>query len=152
MKATFFGALAVFSLVSGLASASTITIDYYSVPNNGSNGDFGICCSSGAGAATLPNIALGDLLGPNGLPVSIGGPNAVQSVNLSTNEIQWWTNFTGTSTATLPFLNTTMFTPNGTGTVITGNSTAFQTAILYGTILGSGSNTILSVNGDDDVL
>src|SRR5262249_29290910 len=96
MKATFFGALAVFSLASGLASASTFTVDYYSVPNNGSNGDFGICCSTFDGA-TLPNIAIGAPLS-NGLPVSIGGPNPVQSVNGS-GEIQWWTNFTGTSTA-----------------------------------------------------
>jgi fibro-slime domain-containing protein len=144
MRVTFFGALAVFSLVSGLANASTITIDYYSVPNNGSNGDFNICCSSPP--ATLPVILPGSALGPNGLPVSTGG--TVQSLNGS-SEILWWTNFTGTSTAALPFLDTSMFTPNGTGS---SNSTAFQTAVLYGTILGSGSNTILTVNGDDDVL
>src|SRR5947208_2765620 len=112
MKTTFLGALAVFSLVSGLADADSINIDYYSVPNNGSNGDFGICCSTGDGA-TLPNISVGASLS-NGLPVSIGGPNPVQSVN-GAGEIQWWTNFTGTSTTALPFLNTTMFPTNGTG-------------------------------------
>jgi len=153
MRAIFFGVLAFFSIVSGLANASTINIDYYSVahlPNtqNSPNGDFGICCTSGP--ATLPNISVGDPLGPNGLPVSVGGPVPVQSVNPLTNEIQWWSGVsTGTSVTTLPFFNASMYAPNGTGS---NNNTAFQTAILYGTVLGSGSNTTLTVQGDDDVL
>jgi hypothetical protein len=152
MRATFLGVLALFSVVSGVANADTINIAYYSIAHTPStagspNGDFGVCCSSGP--ATLPNISVGDLLGPNGLPVSFGGPVPVQSVNGS-GEIQWWTGAPTLTTATaLPFFNASMYAPNGTGS---NNSTAFQTAILYGTVLGSGSNTILTVQGDDDVL
>src|SRR5262245_27094066 len=94
MKATFFGALAVFSLASGLANADSININYYSVPNNGSNGDFNICCSSPP--ATLPVIALGSALGPNGLPVSTGG--TVLTLNAS-NEILWWYSTPGATSA-----------------------------------------------------
>ena len=147
MKSQFLGALALFSLLSGAASASTITIDYYQVANNGTNGDFGPCCSSPS-PSTLPNIALGALLGPNGLPVSIGGPNPVQSVNGS-NEILWWTNFTGSAVASLPFSDPSMYTPNGTGA---NNANFFQTAILSGVVTGTGSPITLTVTGDDDVL
>lgn len=153
MRATFFGVLALFSVVSGLANADTINIAYYSIAHTPStpgspNGDFGVCCSTGQGA-TLPNISVGDLLGPNGLPVSFGGPNPVQSV-VGSGEIQWWSSVPTLTTATaLPFFNANMYAPNGTGP---GNGTVFQTAILYGTVLGSGSDTILTVEGDDDVL
>ena len=71
MKSVF--AAVLFSLVSGVASASTLTIDYFQVPDNGSLPDFGTCCSSPP--ATLPNIALGSsLLG--GLPVTRRGTKA----------------------------------------------------------------------------
>jgi fibro-slime domain-containing protein len=153
MRATVLGVLALFSVLSGAANADTINIAYYSIahtPGTASspNGDFGICCTSGP--ATLPNISVGQALGPNGLPVSSGGPFPVISVDPITNEIQWWSGVpTSTSVTSLPFFNGNMYAPNGTGS---NNSTAFQTAILYGTVLGSGSNTILSVQGDDDVL
>jgi fibro-slime domain-containing protein len=154
MRATFLGVLAaLFSIVSGAANADTINIAYYEIAHTpgtpGSpNGDFGICCSSGP--ATLPNVSVGDSLGPNGLPVSIGGSFPVVSVDPVTKEIQWWSGTPTLTTATsLPFFNGTMFAPNGTGS---NNSTVFQTAILYGTVLGSGSDTVLSVQGDDDVL
>jgi fibro-slime domain-containing protein len=158
MRATFLGLLALFSVVSGAANADTINITYYEIahaPGNtltGSpNGDFGICCTSPP--ATLPNISVGANLGPNGLPVSSGGPAPVVSVNAVTNEIQWWSSPlatpTSTSVTSLPFSNGNMFAPNGGGS---NNSTVFQTAILSGTLLGSGSNTVLTVNGDDDVL
>jgi len=153
MRATFLGVLALFSVVSGVANADTINIAYYSIPHaqgtqNSPNGDFGICCSSGP--ATLPNISAGALLGPNGLPVSSGGSFPVVSVDPITKEIQWWTGVPTLTTATaLPFFNGNMYAPNGTGP---NNSTVFQTAILFGTVLGSGSDTILSVQGDDDVL
>lgn len=154
MKAVFLGAFALFSVVSAAANADTINIAYYSIAHTpgtaGSpNGDFGICCSTAEGA-TLPNISVGAALGPNGMPVQeVGGTNPVQSLNAS-REIQWWTGVPTLTTATsLPFFNASMYAPNGTGS---NNSTVFQTAILYGTVLGSGSNTILTVQGDDDVL
>ena len=148
MKSVF--AAALFSLISGVASASTLTIDYFQVPDNGTLPDFGTCCSSPP--ATLPNIALGSsLLG--GLPVTSGGPQPVQMVSGS-GQILWWTpsaavTFTGSSTVTLPFANNNLFAPNGTGA---NNATYFQTAILLGTILGTGSDVKLTVSSDDDAL
>lgn len=145
MKTAF--AAILFSLISGVASASTLTIDYFQVPDNGTLPDFGTCCSSPP--ATLPNIALGSsLLG--GLPVTSGGPQPVQMVSGS-GQILWWTpsTFTSTSTVTLPFANNNLFAPNGTGS---SNATYFQTAILLGTILGSGADVKLTVSSDDDAL
>src|SRR5438552_18358842 len=132
MKTTFLGALAVLSIVSGAANASSITIDYYTVSHvqgvQGSpNGDFGFCCSSPS-PATLPNISVGDSLSSNGLPVSIGGPNPVQSVNAS-GEIQWWSGaVTVTRVTTLPFFVSTMFTPNGT---VSNFYITFHNAYMY---------------------
>jgi len=142
----FLAAFVLLSVMTGAASASSLTINYYSVPGN-VNGDFGPCCSS-PGAATLPNINVGDALGPNGLPVSVGGLNPVVSVD-SFGQIQWWTNYTGTQVVSLPYSNGTMFTPNGTGS---NNSSSYQTAIALGTITGANTDAKLTVTGDDDVL
>ena len=146
MKSVFSGALALFSLISAAASASTMTIDYYQVPDN-VGGDFNICCSSPP--ATLPNIALGSsLLG--GLPVTSGGPNPVLMVSGS-GQILWWTpaTFTGSSTVSLPYSNNALYAPVGNGS---NNATFFQTAILSGTIQGTGSDVQLTVSSDDDAL
>jgi fibro-slime domain-containing protein len=148
MKSLFAGTVVIFSILSGAATASTLSINYYEVTNtNSSSGDFGPCCSSPS-PATLPNISLGALLGPDGLPVSVGGPNPVQMVNAA-NEILWWTNPTGSSTITLPFSDTTFYPPTGNGS---DNSAFFQTAILSGTVHGTGTDAVLTVTGDDDVL
>src|ERR1700681_1060407 len=112
MRAIFVGVLALFSVVSGSANADTINIAYYSIAHTqgaaGSpNADFGTCCTSGP--ATLPTISAGDLLGPNGLPVSSGGSFPVVSVDAITKEIQWWTGVPTLTTATsLPFFNGNM--------------------------------------------
>jgi fibro-slime domain-containing protein len=156
MRATFLGVLALFSVVSGAANADTINITYYEIAHaqgtpSSPNGDFGICCTSGP--ATLPNISVGDNLGANGLPVSNGGSFPVVSVDPGTKEIQWWSGPlatpTSTSVTSLPFFNGNLFAHNGGGP---DNKNFFQTAILQGTLLGSGSNTVLTVQGDDDVL
>jgi fibro-slime domain-containing protein len=149
-------AVALFSMC-GLADASTLTVDYFTVTNTGSTtGDFGPCCSSPT-PATLPYINVGDALGPNGLPVShvgAGFPNSPTMLGAS-NQILWWTPSVangiaanGTNTVTLPFSDGTFFAPQGTGS---GNGSLFQTAILLGTLSGSGPAS-LSVTGDDDVL
>lgn len=144
MKRLF--AAVLFSLIGGAASASTLTIDYFQVPDNGTLPDFGTCCSSPP--ATLPNIVLGSsLLG--GLPVTSGGAQPVQMVSGS-GQILWWTpsTFTTSSTVTLPFANNNLFAPNGGGP---NNASLFQTAILLGTI-GTGSDVQLTVSSDDDAL
>src|SRR4051794_27983359 len=108
MKIRTLAALAFFSAMSGGANASSLLINYYSVPGN-VNADFGPCCSSPS-PATLPNISLGAMLGPTGLPVSVGGPNPVQSVD-AFGQITWWSNPTGSQVVTLPYIDNTMFTP-----------------------------------------
>ena len=150
MKSLFIGALALFSLISGAASATTLTIDYFSVPEN-AGPDFGPCCSSPS-PATLPNISVGDsLLG--GMPVSLGGPNPVSMVD-SSGRILWWTPFQsgitpdGTGSITLPYTNSHMFVPMGTGS---GDSQNFETAIVSGS-LGAGNDVKLTVTSDDDAL
>jgi PEP-CTERM motif len=149
-KSFFAGVLLSLSLASGVARADTITIDYYQVQDN-AGPDFNICCSSPP--ATLPNIALGSsLLG--GLPVTTpGGANDVQMVS-GTGQILWWTpssviTYQGTSTVGVPFTNNSMFAPQGNGS---NNATYFQTAVLSGTIHGTGSDVKLSVTSDDDAL
>jgi hypothetical protein len=152
MKGFLAGALLSLSLASGAARADAITIDYYQVPNNGSAGpDFGVCCSSPP--ATLPNISLGSsLLG--GLPVTTtGGAHDVQMVSPA-GQILWWTpssvvTYEGTSTVGVPYANNLMFAPQGTGP---NNITYFQTAVLLGTIHGTGGDVQLSVTSDDDAL
>jgi hypothetical protein len=152
MKSLFAGALAVFSLISAAASANTLNIDYFAVSEPSTSADFGTCCSSPP--ATLPNIALGSsLLG--GLPVTSGGLAPVQMVSLS-GQILWWTpslsngiTATGSGTVSLPFTNNNLFVPNGTGP---NNASAFLTAILSGTIVGTGADVTLTVTSDDDAL
>lgn len=143
---SFFAATLI-SLITGAASASTLTIDYFQVPASPALPDFGTCCSSPP--ATGPQIAIGAGL-LNGLPVDTGGNVSMVS---SSGQILWWTpgpsvTFTGSSTVTLPFANGSLYAPNGGG----GNDTnLFQTAILMGTI-GTGSNVQLTVSSDDDAL
>ncbi len=157
MKGLFGGALALFSLLSGAASATTLTIDYYTVPENTGLQDFGVCCSSPP--ATLPNIALGSSL-VGGLPVTtIGGANDVAMINPiggGLGQILWWTPSgatgvlaDGTGTVTLPYTNVNLFAPHGTGA---NNSTLFQTAVLSGSFWGSGNDVKLTVAADDDAL
>jgi hypothetical protein len=151
MKSIFAGTLALFWLMSGAAVADTLTIDYFQVPDN-AGPDFGVCCSSPP--ATLPNIAIGSSLS-GGLPVSIGGPKPVQMVS-PTGQILWWTPSTvtgvtseGTGTVSLPYSNNALYAPQGNGA---NNATFFQTAILSGTIHGTGSDVQLTVTSDDDAL
>jgi PEP-CTERM motif len=149
MKSLFIGAAALFSLVSAAASADTLTISYYQVSEN-AGADFGTCCSSPP--ATLPNIAMGSSLS-GGLPVTSGGPMPVQMVS-STGQILWWTpsanvTFQGTTTVSEPFTNNALFAPQGNGP---NNSTSFQTAILSGTMMGTGADVLLTVTSDDDAL
>ena len=135
------------------ASASaTFGVTYFSVPSN-LGGDFGICCSSPP--ATLPVIALGSLLGPDGLPVTTlaagGGGVIDQDAN---GQILWWKagagiTATGTGTLPLPLPLTNLYAPNGTGT---DNSLNFLTAILSGTFTSDGGTASLSLAADDDAL
>jgi hypothetical protein len=146
------GAVALFSLMSGAATASTLAIDYFQVPDS-VGGDFGTCCSSPP--ATLENIGPGSSL-VGGLPVSLGGPNPIQMINPVTGQILWWTpsattgvTFTGTGTVSLPYSNNGVYAPLGNGN---NDATDFQTAILFGTINGTGADVQLTVSSDDDAL
>ncbi len=165
MKRLFVGGLALFSLVGSAATAAPLTlgVDYFAVNEATINSpDFGPCCSS-PNPATLPYIAVGSALGPNGLPMQTNPPpgsNPAQMVD-GNNQILWWTptisgsiSANGSGNLTLP-ISQTMFVPGGTGTQTpggNGNTQFFQTAILSGTINGAGADYKLTVTGDDDVL
>jgi hypothetical protein len=147
MKSVFTGALALFSLISGAASATTLTVDYYSVPETGLP-DFGVCCSSPP--ATLPVIAIGAALGPDGLPVTTtGGANDVKMVDAN-GQILWWTagqsgiTTNGTGSITLPYSGT-MYV-NGVN-----DASNFETATLSGNV-SAGNDVKLTVTSDDDTL
>ena len=157
MKSLFIGALALSSLMSGAAIADTISVQYFQVPD-GAGLDFNICCSS-APSATLPNVALGSSLS-DGLPVTtIGGqydPVMVNPITPTTGQILWWTpsgttgiTSEGTATVSMPFADNKFYAPTGAGP---NNSNFFQTAILTGTILGTGADVKLTVSSDDDAL
>jgi hypothetical protein len=133
-----------------------MTIEYFDVLAN-AGPDFGVCCSAPGQTspkATLPNIAIGSSLS-GGLPVTSGGPNPVKMVS-PTGQILWWTpsrtngiTYEGTATVTLPFADNSLFAPLGNGT---NDTTKYQTAILSGTIMGTGSDVKVTVTSDDDAL
>lgn len=141
-------AVALFSMC-GLAHANSVTVSYFQVANtNSSTGDFGPCCSSPS-PATLPYINVGDSLGANGLPVTHAGANSPVLVDGS-GQILWWSGApTSSVSVSLPYLDTTMFAPNGGGS---DNTAFFQTAIVSGIVTGTGADAVLHVTGDDDVL
>ena len=163
---TIRGAVAAFAIafaamgVSAANAASTLNIQYFDIANSGSNvsnsihTDFGICCSTGDGASFEGNLSGTGLLG--GLPV-IGTGSTVWDVNGS-GQILWWTpgetdqghtvTATGSGIISLPF-SSTMFAPNSTGV---NNNSLFETAILYGNLIGNGSDATISVSSDDDAL
>lgn len=156
MKNQLIGALAFLTLVSGVANASTMNVQYFTVTNPNASADFGPCCSS-PNDATLPYITAGSSLGANGMPVqSSPGFNPAQMVNGTTQEILWWTPSVangvasdGTGIVNLPFTDTQFYPSQGGGG---SNINFFQTAILSGIVSGSGGPVTLNVTGDDDVL
>ncbi len=143
--------LCVTAAVSTAANAAaTFGVTYFQVPT-GFGGDFGICCSSPP--ATLPVIALGSALGPDGLPVTTlaAGPGGGVIDQDASGQILWWkahggVSATGTGTLPLPLPLQNMFAPNATGS---DNVNFFLTAILSGTFTGHGA-TSLTVSSDDD--
>lgn len=151
MKLALLAAGAAVSVLIGAgAHASTLNVNYFEVPTTSAGGDFNICCSSPP--ATMPNIALGSAL-QGGLPVTSGGPNPVLDVS-PTGQILWWSptagaTSTGTGTLALPYTGNAMFAPNSTGS---NNASFFETAILSGTLLGTGADATLTVTSDDDAL
>jgi hypothetical protein len=153
--------LAAFTSVAAMAtaaSAGTLSAQYFQISENINTGaDFGVCCSSPP--ATLPVISLGAKLGPNGKPVTelTSGLGAVADQDATTHEILWWTPSaaTGITVSTpatglfkLSQLNN-MYAPASTGT---NNTNFFETAILTGTLTGSGKATSISLTADDDAL
>jgi hypothetical protein len=141
------------ALIAGGAHASTLSVDYYQIPDAapyiGPGTDFGVCC--GSPPATLPNVALGSaLLG--GLPVTSGGASPVVDVSPQ-GQILWWTpgagvEYAGSGIVTLPYSGD-MFAPNSTGE---NDGSYFETAVLSGSIQGVGADVTLSISSDDDTL
>jgi hypothetical protein len=133
------------------ANAGSLSAQYFEVPDT-VGGDFGACCSSPP--ATLPVITLGSSLS-DGLPVTTLAAGSGGVIDQSgTGQILWWTPgslpglvATAPGTFTLGQLNT-MFAPSSTPG---GNDGAdFETAILSGTLEGSGNPTSITVTSDDD--
>jgi len=143
--------------VSAANAASTLNISYFDIANPGpgsdlgsqpaSPTDFGVCCSSGP--ATSANIALGSGLGPNGLPIAGAGSDVVDLG--PSNQIEWWSNLygitpTGSGVVTLGYASN-MFAPNSTGA---NNDHFYETAVLYGNLIGNGGAVSVNLTSDDD--
>jgi hypothetical protein len=151
MKGSIAAVSAVATLLfAGAANAgNTLGINYFEIAEPTSNGDFGPCCSSPP--ATGEGVLAGtSLLG--GLPV-VGLGSTVQSVS-GTGQILWWSDgvdgisHTGTGSISLPY-SSNMFAPNSTGT---NNTNFFETAAIWGSVHGTGSDVQLTVASDDDTL
>jgi hypothetical protein len=99
-----------------------------------------------------PNVAVGSLLGPNGLPTATG-PYGIVDVDPTTQEITWWgpslnnhVSQTGTGTVTLPY-SSSMFAPNSTGS---DNFSEFETAVFTGYFALATASTVSFALGSDD--
>jgi hypothetical protein len=156
VRKTLIGAAVALSSMCGVAHANSVLVQYFSVPDNGSSADFGLCCSSPT-PATFPYINVGSALGPDGMPVesSTPGPNPAQMLNAA-REILWWTpgqsgitNDGSPKIISTPIADNSFFVPQGTGS---NNSSFFQTAILSGLINGTGNPLTLNITSDDDAL
>ncbi len=146
-----FASLALVA-VGGAANASSFSATYFAVPEV-AGPDFGVCCSSGP--ATLPVIAPNSALS-GGQPVTTL-PFASGGVydQTGSGQMLWWTpsgstgvSYTGGGPFVLGQINS-MYAPNSTG----GNdATYFETAVVQGTILGTGAPASITVSADDDAL
>jgi len=119
---------------------STLSATYYEVADF-SDPDFNV--------NTVPVVADGGALGPDGLPVATGG---VHDIGPS-SQLTWWSPAfnanvvqTGTGVITLPF-NSNMYAPGGTGT---NDGSFFQTAKFAGVFALDGSGTVTFTLGSDD--
>ncbi|HWY61714.1 MAG TPA: PEPxxWA-CTERM sorting domain-containing protein [Rhizomicrobium sp.] len=140
-----FAAAALMTSLSTAAHAVTATLGatYFEVAD-GSDPDFNLF--------STPNVALGSVLGPNGLPVA-SAPFGVNDIGVG-NQITWWSPTlnthvvqTGMGTITLPFASN-MYAPNSTGF---NDSSFFETAVFNGTFsLASASTVEFQLGSDDD--
>jgi hypothetical protein len=98
-----------------------------------------------------PTVALGSMLGPNGLPVASGG--TAMDINPGTNEVTWWSpslnahvSQTGTGTISLPY-SSNMYAPNSTGS---NDGSFFETAVFTGAFSLAGTQDVQFQLGSDD--
>ncbi len=138
--------------------ASQLNVTYFTVANG--DKDAGTLCCGVSNNEVLPN------LGPNGLPVlnpAMTGAPIPTDIDAD-GELTYWSPTlnnggsggtsdvvqTGTGVVSLPYVNNTFFTPNGTGSH-DGSPNGFQAAYFYGTLNAPTSETIsFSVSSDDN--
>lgn len=156
-------ALAGITLVPTLARADTVTVSvqYYTIAPGDPDTQQGI-----SGVVTNE---VKSHLGPNNLPVlntaaygcssDCYGSQPIHDINPATGELLYWTPGSspggnpyvtagGTTTATLPFDDSTLFPPDGNGT---SNANGFQSAVLSTMLNVPVTESIgFSVGADDD--
>ena len=149
LSVTALATAASMSLLLAPASAvaanvnATLSAAYYEVASH-SDPDFNV--------GTMPNVAAGSMLGPNGLPVATAS-YGVQDVNAVTHEITWWSPqmnahviSTGTGTVSLPY-SSNMYAPNSTGS---NDGQFFETAVFSGNLTLSSPSVVSFTLGSDD--
>ncbi|MFZ0334295.1 MAG: PEP-CTERM sorting domain-containing protein [Candidatus Acidiferrales bacterium] len=148
------------------ASASSVTITYYTIASNDPDANHL--------AGGVYNNEVQNSLGPDGLPVlntpaygctsgcynPIGAPGNVVASGAGAGEITYWdpslnpyVTETGTGTVSLPFsVPSNFFPPNGTGS-FDGGSNGYQAAVLSGNLIvpAHTSETISFNIGADDM-
>jgi len=140
------GATLLAAAFSGVATAGTVNLSatYYEVAGTSGDLDFG-------SAGNTPSIALGSMLGADGLPVA--GAGSVHDL-ANGNQVTWWSPTlnshvvqTGTGAISLPF-SSNMYAPNSTGT---NDGTYFETAKFTGLFtLSSPGSVTFQLGSDDD--
>jgi hypothetical protein len=142
--------LAVAVLLPMAAQASlTATISYFKIDSGDADANH-LCCS--AAQAEVQNT-----LGPDGLPMLLStyGGITPHDVNAS-HELTYWSpgfnthvTATGSSTVSLPFSNSHMYNPNGTGGG-DGGSNGFLSAIISATLSTPVDETVSFTIASDD--
>jgi PA14 domain len=133
------------------AGPLSANITYFSISSSDPDANH-LCCSG-----PLPEVL--NTLGPDSLPLLIpgftSGGNAPQDVN-SAGELTYWspsfdTHVTQgiTTTVSLPFNDSTMYNPDGTGSY-DGGSNGFLSAIISATLIAPTAETIMFTVSSDD--
>lgn len=147
-------ACAFASLWAGPCAASTllssVTATYYAV--SPTDADF-----QDPGGGPFPVVAIGSLLGPNGLPVAVPG-SGVNDLN-GAGEIIWWSPAfnanvaqTGTTTEALPYASVNLYSPAPVAQSVY-DAGALLTARLTGSFtLAADQKITLNIDVDDELL
>ncbi|MGA1983031.1 MAG: PEP-CTERM sorting domain-containing protein [Acidobacteriaceae bacterium] len=144
-----------------VAHAQSLNITYYTVAESDKDG--GDMCCGVSDNYVLPTLGVDGLPVYNPAATAVSGSIYTPKDLLPDDEITWWSPTlnngssttagasdvvqTGTGVVMLPFSNNAFYAPNGTGS---NDSSAFQAAVLTGTLVVPSTETVgFSISSDD---